>query len=408
MRNIDKYLQQYAEDEVKSLAGFPSSYLFNHVSVIPAYKESPHFIERFFSAPFAQQQVLMVLVINQPDVDKNTTAQQKLHDFILAQGEVVWSVECLQLIFIQSTNSAILLVDRFTRPIPIKKGVGLARKIGADIATSLINSGNIKSQWIASTDADASLPDEYFSALESQESIVVATCFNFSHQSTVTKIHQANAIYEKALRYYVAGLHFANSSYAFYTIGSILAFKVSAYANVRGFPKRSAGEDFYLLNKLAKLGQVAFIQDTVILLEARESDRVPFGTGPAVSQIMALTQQQEDYLYYHPQVFSLLRTALTAFVELYQFRQNLSLWYDTLPSEIIEILSQLKFDDFIEKQISANEKQFLQQLRIWFDAFKTLKFIHHARDLYFPNIELMQAIDIAPFKVRPFTTDLPL
>jgi len=403
LNNISKYLLNYAENEVNLLSSFPTTDNFEHVVVIPAYKEKPDFIERFFATRFIQQKILMVLVINQPDVDSDTTHQQQLNDATLALGKVIWSVDNLQLIISQSSNSAILIVDRFTQPIKVKLGVGLARKIGADIATALINNGSIQSKWIASTDADASLPFDYFSAiisLDNKNKKTIAGCFNFKHHSSDKLVHQANAVYEKSLRYYVAGLSFANSNYAFFTIGSILVFKVNAYASVRGFPKRSAGEDFYLLNKLAKIGEVGFIEDKVIKLEARESDRVPFGTGPAVSQIMALNELQEEYVYYHPQVFSLLKATLAAFAELYQYRQQLSVWYDTQPLEITRILSLLKIEQFIEKQINVNEKQFTNQINVWFDAFKTLKFIHHARDLYFPNIALTQALKLAQFEVN--------
>ncbi len=70
------------------------------------------------------------------------------------------------------------------------------------------------------------------------------------------RVFLATQLYELSLRYYVAGMKFARSPYAFHTIGSSMAVSPVHYARVRGFPKREAGEDFYLLNKLAKLGSV--------------------------------------------------------------------------------------------------------------------------------------------------------
>ena len=49
------------------------------------------------------------------------------------------------------------------------------------------------------------------------------------------------------------GLGFAGSPYAYHSVGSTLAVRAEAYAIVRGVPKRAAGEDFYLLDKLAKV-----------------------------------------------------------------------------------------------------------------------------------------------------------
>ena len=67
-------------------------------------------------------------------------------------------------------------------------------------------------------------------------------------------IDQATVMYEISLRYYVLGLAAARSSYAYQSIGSTLCVDAPAYLSVRGFPKRAVGEDFYLLDKLAKVG----------------------------------------------------------------------------------------------------------------------------------------------------------
>ena len=76
-------------------------------------------------------------------------------------------------------------------------------------------------------------------------------------------------LYEYSLRYYVAGLTYAQSPYAFHTIGSTMAVNAEHYASVRGFPRREAGEDFYLLNKLAKVGSVHTLEEN----NAMRSDR---------------------------------------------------------------------------------------------------------------------------------------
>ena len=404
MKNISKYLAKYAEPEVFHLDTFPAKYTFEHCVVIPAYQESPAFISRFFNSPLAQQKVMMILVINQPVTDTDLLPQQRLFNSVVGNRKVVWSAKNLTLVLIENSNSSILIVDRFHQAIDENYGVGLARKIGADIATSLMESNHILSSWIYSTDADASLPDTYFSTnveenIDGSKRNAVAACFNFIHKSDDVTLQAANAKYELALRYYVAGLRYAKSPYDFFTIGSLLVFNVGAYASVRGFPKKSAGEDFYLLNKLAKLGEVTWLGDDTVVLEARLSSRVPFGTGPAVKGIIELERQSLPYCYYHPQIFSLLKSTLAAFENLFEYRDQLSQWYLSLPKEVKQPLVNIGFESFIEKQKNSNEKQFIKQVNVWFDAFKTLKFIHMVRDLYYPNIELQQAIEQADFSV---------
>jgi hypothetical protein len=396
-KNINKYLSNYAEDEIIALSDFPTDKKFQHVVIIPAYKESFTFIERFFSSTLAQQNALVIVIINQPDSEIDQQMQQALYHSCLKLGKLNWQKQQLSLLELANGNSSLLLVDRFSLPIPAQQGVGLARKIGADLALALINKGNINTRWLYSTDADAHLPDNYFSSLQHLTQGDVLACFDFYHYSSEKNIHAANDLYEQALRYYVAGLIYANSPYAFFTIGSILAFDINAYAAVRGFPKRSAGEDFYLMNKLAKLGDVAFIEACQLKIEARTSDRVPFGTGPAVREILALQANNKCYCYYHPQAFEYLKQLLIEFSSLWQHRQQLDVWYQQQPKIVSDSLKSIGLTSFVNKQVNAKESQFVKQIPIWFDAFKTLKFIHALRALGIADIALHKAIDQAVF-----------
>lgn len=404
-----KYLAHYAEPEVLSLATFPEQSRYRHVIVIPAFQESALFIERFIDSKLAEQQCLVIVVINQPDNDFGLAHLQDqigLAQEVVKQGQQVWQQDNLSLIDLNHTsrnknaNSAILIVNRYTQPIPAEQGVGLARKIGADLAIKLFVTGNILSSWVHSTDADAYLPDNYLTAHAGDSTNLksaVATCCNFYHHSNQEEIHQANLRYENALRYYVAGLTYAQSPYAYFTIGSILSFDMLAYCQARGFPKRSAGEDFYLLNKLAKLGDVVYLADVSIKLDARPSQRVPFGTGPAVQNIMLLEEQGLDYQYYHPEIFIELKASLKAFENLWQYRETPELWLTSLSNNSKQALINIGLLTFISKQKTSKQAQFDKQLTVWFDSFKTLKFIHALRDLGLGNIPLEQAIANAPF-----------
>src|SRR5690606_17786041 len=95
----------------------------------------------------------------------------------------------------------------------------------------------------------------------------------------------ALVLYEISLRSYEYGLAYAGSPYAFQTLGSTLALNPAAYAKVRGFPKRLAGEDFYILNKLIKIGPIYLRNDRCLQIKDRPSQRVPFGTGTSVFKI---------------------------------------------------------------------------------------------------------------------------
>mgnify|MGYP000718713828 CR=1 FL=1 len=149
---------------------------------------------------------------------------------------------------------------------------------------------------------------------------------------------------------------------------------------------------FYLLNKLAKLGNVEFIAGVTIKLEARTSQRVPFGTGPAVQKILDLQESKQAYCYYHPEVFSLLKSTLHAFLELWQYRADIVVWLNNQPLLVQSALTEIGFNTFVAKQKNNSEKQFNKQLIVWFDAFKTLKFIHSLRENHYQDIPLTEAL----------------
>ena len=77
-------------------------------------------------------------------------------------------------------------------------------------------------------------------------------------------------------------------------------------------PKRSAGEDFYLLNKLAKVGDVVPLRGQAIRLSNRQSNRVPIGTGPAMHSLVSNLQANEWPTFYAPASFQTLGLLLSA------------------------------------------------------------------------------------------------
>lgn len=404
-----KYLQNYAEIEAQQLSSFPQQITFQHCVVIPAFEEEITFVHQFINGQLASQNALVIIVINQPDNYHTSylsvnNKQKQLFKALFCLGEAIKLSEQLSLVAVNNSHNYCLIVDRFSVPIPVKQGVGLARKIGCDIALQLIANKQINSNFIASTDADATLPEQYFTVqerLNRQASKYSAAYFDFHHVSSNANIHKANAQYEQALKYFFHGLRYANSAYAYFTIGSVLVLNAEKYAQVRGFPKRSAGEDFYLLNKLAKLGDFHFFSDVKIELNARISARVPFGTGPAVKNILELTAQNKPYCYYNPQVFEELKQLNQHTKKLFNYLTHVDDWLQMLSQISQQALNYIGFKQFISqyimKQHSTSEIQFYKQWHVWFDAFKTLKFIHALREAGVADIELNMALKRANF-----------
>jgi hypothetical protein len=383
-----KYLLHHAEPEATEFLQHPLQYHYDYCLVIPAYREDAGLLLRFEELARGQPGLLVILVLNQPDSDESADANSALRKELSRVREIQrhTSGSLRQL----AADSHLLVIERKT-PLAAKQGVGLARKIGCDIALALQADGRLRSRWLHNTDADAILADDYFQAAE-QYSSEVAITHPFIHTLPEDKpLAVAIYLYELRLHYYVYGLRYATSPYDFHTLGSCISVDGASYAGVRGFPRRNAAEDFYLLNKIAKLGQVARPTTPLITLSGRASDRVPFGTGPAVAELSRASDPLQSKLYYHPDCFRLLRALLGNLHELFKGSELDAL--PGLPPAAVVALKQQGIERALSHcrehgaDLASWEKHFHQ----WFDGFRTLKFIHAMRDTGLANLDLAQS-----------------
>lgn len=419
---VQQYLNRYSEtesaDALELFKTAPSVYKLG--VTIPAFDESIDHVERF-SEWCKQNQVptLLVLVVNTPEhcssEAKNNT--HKLIQTIEHRFTIRASHKHIELLHCHPKLDILLINRTSSQPIPNQLGVGLARKIGADTVASLIQNKIIELPWICSTDADATLPDNYYQALK-MASPKSAAVFPFKHEREETPVGMATIIYEMALLYYVLGIRYTGFPYDWPTIGSTLTIHYECYCQIRGFPKRSGGEDFYLLNKASKISPIQYIKSSPIIIQSRISDRVPFGTGPAVGKLISgeeqtLTTLWQSFSYYDPRLFSLLailnqgiqqcglELKPVSLIDLPNQNQNITA---TLLKELETRGQFIERSKRIIQQYKTTDKV-LRQLYQEFDAFQLLKMIHWLRDGSFPNISLKNALTTAPF-IPPVTNSI--
>jgi hypothetical protein len=396
--SLHSYLKNYAEKETY-LHRMTTSKTYQSVLVVPAFQEDLSCLKGLLRNP--RHSTLLILVANAPPAKNRNT--REFVSGLRHQYPPVWENQHVSLHNYEG-HQDILLVDRSRddTTIPEKQGVGLARKVGADIASNLIDMGIVESCWICNTDADVQLPTDYFRHSSVPSSELSARIYPFEHRAAPS-LSLASKLYDISLHYYVAGLRWSGSPYAHHSIGSTLAVHYLKYAAVRGFPKRSAGEDFYLLNKLAKVGDIECLDAPVLKIEARLSDRTPFGTGHALQKIRQLSRPVDEYLYYNPVIFSLLKDWLSVVPEIWPHREEVDLDFlcknATDNQQILCICLQASgvLPMLLEglKQYKSMAT-FNRYVKHWFDAFRTLKFIHYLRDNHFPSVPLKEIID-APF-----------
>ena len=275
-------------------------------------------------------------------------------------------------------------------------GVGLARKIGMDEAAYRLLQSKNEQQLIVCFDADSLCESNYLEAIDQHFKVNLksSSCsVHFEHPIDDSDICDEEIIrhiisYELHLRYYKQAIAYAQLPFAYHTIGSSMAVRMENYLAQGGMNKRKAGEDFYFLQKFIELGNHTELNTTTVIPSPRPSNRVPFGTGKAVQDM--LSAEDENLFTYNPQSFedlrqfaTLIKVHKTAFS-----RQH----FVSLSSILKEFLLQNDFwNKLNEVIINSNEITFLSRFYKWFNAFKTLKFVHYARDNVYHNITVKKA-----------------
>ena len=416
-----QYRERYAEPESGLASLCPDS--FDVVMVVPVCAEPAAFVDGYRAAARGAGRLLVIAVLNgRVGADDSVHAlnaecfRELSGRFSLRElGRGGWLG--------RDASMSVLVVDRFTndRRLPSRQGVGLARKIGADIALELIAAGQVRHAFVAMMDADARLPEDYFRRIAEIEPECSAAVFPLWHEPSGNgEVDRATALYEIRLRYYQRGLQWASSPYAFHTVGSTMLVHALCYAQVRGVPMRQAGEDFYLLGKLSKLRPLVRLRGEPVRLRSRCSDRVPFGTGPESAKLA----RGDELKLYHPDCFAAVQDVIRGLrclselptgsgrpcAEPASSEQRASAHRCPDHNSIEELVSQLSppLQTFLESQgaldawpklteHAPNPVARLRRLHDWFDGFRTLKLIHHVREHVAPSLPWQDAVRRAPF-----------
>lgn len=276
-------------------------------------------------------------------------------------------------------------------------GVGLARKIGMDEAIYRFERISNRRGIIICFDADSRCESNYFQAIEEyflDHGKAPACGIHFEHPLSGCdfddKTYAAITEYELHLRYYVHAQRWAGYPHAWQTIGSSMAVRSDAYQAQGGMNRRQAGEDFYFLHKFIPLGHFGEVTATKVIPSPRPSHRVPFGTGKAVGELMA---SKESLLTYHPDSFRDLRIFLKDEAPNLFEEKDLEALLNRLPEAVSSFLREQKFvSKLIEiQQHTSNRTTFDKRFWRWFDAFRLMKYVHFAREKFYPDLPVTEA-----------------
>ncbi len=275
-------------------------------------------------------------------------------------------------------------------------GVGIARKIGMDTALQVFDYSLPNKKIIISLDADCLVENNYLSEIRrffNLENASVAIV-DFEHPLPESQLSKLGILsYEIFLRHYVIGLLYAGSPFAFHTVGSTIIFDYEAYIKIGGMNTKKAAEDFYFLEKLAKQYKVYRVTTTKVKPSPRESWRVPFGTGKSMTDYAS---REKNILVNDPEIYLILREWLTIFnSEMSTNPERLIKESKNIHKGLFDFLGSRKFQESWEKILSNSKssQQLDYQRKNWFDAFETLKLIHHLRDTSFPMMDIEKGME---------------
>jgi len=266
-------------------------------------------------------------------------------------------------------------------------GVGLARKTGMDEAVRRFDSIDRPEGVIVCLDADCKVEKNYFEAIA--ENLLYnnknkACSIYFEHltgESPDSQIARYIIQYELHLRYYLWALKFAGFPDACHTVGSAIAVKALSYIRAGGMNRRQAGEDFYFIQKLIPAGGYFTLNSTTVYPSSRESLRVPFGTGAAMSKLMR--EQNDEYLTYNFDAFTELAILFSSAGGLYYSDlQITSEYYQRLPPGLRSFINE---EEWLKKinEIKSNTSghgSFTKRFFGWFNMFRIVKYLNHVHD----------------------------
>ena len=261
-------------------------------------------------------------------------------------------------------------VDAATHPEP--GGVGRARKLGMDAFVHSLSPERLETAWMASLDADSPVAPGYLDALDrffAERRDCSAVTVGFRHRTGDTpELECAIRRYEAYLKNYVEKLRTAGSPYAFYSVGSAFAVRAESYLRCGGMRVRTGGEDFYFLQAAAKTGKIGEIVESLVFPSPRPSERVPFGTGPAVRKLLAGGELEEI----DEAAFAVLKQLL---------ERDPATFPDGLPEAVRPFFELENFAGaWASIRKNTPPEKWRGAFHCYFDGLKTLRLLHFLRD----------------------------
>lgn len=333
---------------------------------LPALAEAenlPVFLESLRQQQY--KDFVLYVCVNQPEAYWRQADKQWHCENNLRSLELLSQVSDLPLVVIDKASPGKAWVGK-------KQGVGWARKTLIDAIMEQAAPDDL----IVSLDADTHFGPAYLqSVVETMNLHPKATALAVPYYHPLGEDEKANRAilrYEIYMRNYNINLWRIQSPYRFTALGSAIVVPVWACRKIGGMSPKLSGEDFYFLQKLRKAGPMQFYNVEKVYPAARFSDRVFFGTGPAM--IKGRDGDWASYPIYHPSLFDAIQQTYCCFPLL--FKEEVKTPMDAFFQEIYGAKS-------IWAPLRANHKTetgFVKAAHHKVDGLRLLQFLKRAQE----------------------------
>ena len=360
--------------------------------------------------------ISVVICVNQPENYREQTEKKHICDDNAFTLEYLRACKNLPLHIIDKSSAGHGWRGK-------KHGVGWARKVIMDYIAGVAEADDI----ILSMDADTVFNSELCRSVAHsfyRHQKATALALPYYHRLTGdTTLDRAMLRYEIYMRYYAINLWRIKNPYCFTAIGSSMAVPVHAYRAIGGITPKLSGEDFYFLQKLRKYGDIIVWNEEKTFPATRYSDRVFFGTGPAL--IKGVRKDWDSYPMYSYQLFDEVKQTYHLFEELFHadvptpidgFLEKAflskNIWAPLRENfkdkkkfvrACAEKVDGLRILQFLKssQQASDNEMRYLVEYLKLFHQAEAKQLLHAADDLHF-DTSALELLD----QLRDLLTDI--
>jgi glycosyltransferase involved in cell wall biosynthesis len=367
--NLNKYIKKRSIHHFGETHKNIKDKKFNFFIVIPCYNELNYIFETLKSINEQNQKLLnetlVIVVINNSKDEKETVKNNNQKTY--------------QKLVEKKYNYNFIAIDAFSidNAIPNKlAGVGYARKIGLDFSLNHISS---EKSLLCSLDADTLINKNYLKKIKDnfKKDISVAV-INFKHQKSQNPIiEEGIRKYEKSIKKIAKEIELTGSPYGYVSMGSTIVCNVKSYIACGGMNTKTATEDFYFLQALAKYTKIHKINELLVFPSSREENRVYLGTG----------FRMDEYL--KNRLFKNLDFKKDSFLEIKKIirivKQYQNCEYNFIIKEMNKKLNKKSTKFLIDKDFknvwskfkknSKNKNQFTLFFHQWFDALTIIKLL---------------------------------